>query len=549
MALKDMMVPSQTQVKKDDNLAGAARSMLFNNKKNNASNTTVTGLENPTGWGVKKNVMKTSADNPTNQAARTMVKNNPVNGSNGQMGVRKALVGMGYDNSKIGYNSNTGNVTYDGHDILKPGRVENGTSYASEGDVLAAAQVIANNGGQAPVKVVDYMNGKAPNVPVNWNHETAQLNIGGVPVNAPTFGGSAYMTADAADAAAQQYYDNTGIQSDVALAQKYGQQNNATADVYRRLAEEKFNYNPNTDAATQALQKMYSDKARQAMRDVAGQYGTMNGGHLTSGGLEAVASARADYDNQFLSQIPTLQQNAYNQFVNEQQRQQGLAGATNDLNNQNYQMEYNANRNTIADGQANADRQRVQRYEDIQYAFANAKARGFFTPEEALVVGVPEEASPYDADIKYLEMQNNANLDYYKQQLNAQNEAELALIGAQIAKGYKKIGGGSGGSSSTGSTQTTDRSKFNKNVKVFADYFNDYYNNKGKSNNTGGSKGAYEGRNGSTGSETTAFMYQNAAGDWRVVKGYENKFLYALERNDNLSDEEKATLKAEIGLQ
>lgn len=63
--------------------------------------------------------------------------------------VRQRLVSMGYDTKNIGWNPQTGSVTYSGSDLLKPQYATDGTSYAQLSDITNALKQNNLAAGQA----------------------------------------------------------------------------------------------------------------------------------------------------------------------------------------------------------------------------------------------------------------------------------------------------------------------------------------------------------------------------------------------------------------
>ena len=80
---------------------------------------------------------------------------------------------------------------------------------------------------------------------------------------------------------------------------------------------EKFAYDPLKDANYQALAKVYSKQGEQAAQNTMADAASLNGGYGSSYGITASQQARNDYNQQLASQIPALQEAAYNRYVND----------------------------------------------------------------------------------------------------------------------------------------------------------------------------------------------------------------------------------------
>ena len=80
---------------------------------------------------------------------------------------------------------------------------------------------------------------------------------------------------------------------------------------------ESFNYDPLKDANYQALAKVYSKQGEQAAQNTMADAASLNGGYGSSYAVTASQQARNDYNQQLASQIPALQEAAYNRYVND----------------------------------------------------------------------------------------------------------------------------------------------------------------------------------------------------------------------------------------
>ena len=91
------------------------------------------------------------------------------------------------------------------------------------------------------------------------------------------------------------------------------QLNSALSNVTNR---QEFTYDPLQDANYQALAKVYKKQGEQAAKNTLGDAAALNGGYGSSYAVTASQQARNDYNQMLASQIPALQEAAYNRYLN-----------------------------------------------------------------------------------------------------------------------------------------------------------------------------------------------------------------------------------------
>lgn len=79
---------------------------------------------------------------------------------------------------------------------------------------------------------------------------------------------------------------------------------------------QEFTYDPLKDANYQAMAKVYKKQGEQAAKNTLGDAAALNGGYGSSYAVTASQQARNDYNQQLASQIPALQEAAYNRYLN-----------------------------------------------------------------------------------------------------------------------------------------------------------------------------------------------------------------------------------------
>lgn len=93
-----------------------------------------------------------------------------------------------------------------------------------------------------------------------------------------------------------------------------GQIDQALSNVTNR---QEFTYDPLKDANYQALAKVYNKQGNQAAQNTLGDAAALNGGYGSSYAVTASQQARNDYNQMLASQIPALQEAAYNRYLND----------------------------------------------------------------------------------------------------------------------------------------------------------------------------------------------------------------------------------------
>lgn len=110
---------------------------------------------------------------------------------------------------------------------------------------------------------------------------------------------------------------------------------------------EKFAYDPLKDANYQALAKVYSKQGEQAAQNTMADAASLNGGYGSSYGITAAQQARNDYNQQLASQIPALQEAAYNRYVNDYDMNLSALDALRAAD----ESDYGKHRDDVADSQ------------------------------------------------------------------------------------------------------------------------------------------------------------------------------------------------------
>ena len=158
---------------------------------------------------------------------------------------------------------------------------------------------------------------------------------------------------------------------------------------YERLRDEalkkassgEWNYNPSTDPVWQAYQKQYRREGQRAAEDTLGRAAAMTGGVPSSYAVTAAAQAGNNYAAALSDKLPELYQDSYNRYLQEYQRQLGLADAyagagkteynryldRRDQWNTDRNFRYNLNRDAVSDERYDREwAQKLREYADEQ---------------------------------------------------------------------------------------------------------------------------------------------------------------------------------------
>ena len=109
-------------------------------------------------------------------------------------------------------------------------------------------------------------------------------------------------------------------------------------DVYKRQVTNRqdFTYDPLKDANYQAMAKVYQKQGEQAAKNTLADAASLNGGYGSSYAVTASQQARNDYNQQLASQIPALQEAAYNRYLNDYNMNVTALSALRDADESDY---------------------------------------------------------------------------------------------------------------------------------------------------------------------------------------------------------------------
>lgn len=157
-------------------------------------------------------------------------------------------------------------------------------------------------------------------------------------------------------------------------------------DAYQKLLQnvsnpQPFTYDPETDPQMAAYKKMYLREGDRATASTLAKASTGTGGVPSSFAVTAAQQAGNYYAGQLADIIPTLYQQSYEQYLNDQNLKQGALGALRsdrDYENQQYLNQYNMLMNLLGNMQTERDyenQQYLNRYNMLQNQLGNLQTQ------------------------------------------------------------------------------------------------------------------------------------------------------------------------------
>lgn len=395
-----------------------------------------------------------------------------------------------------------GTVTYDGKDFMQANSLNNGTSYAANvNDIYNAAINYYKGTPNEIVDTTSYLANSG--LPFNADYQNGKVLISGIAgTPAFVIDGNSYMYKDELDQIINQAMQQANLQNNYDIWKKYDDTYTPTIDTLldKIVNRDAFNYDPESDVVYQAYRDQYNREGDKALRDTMGSMAGLTGGFINSAAVTAGAQAEQQWKDALMDRIPELAQIAYGRYVDDYNMNRNALSDVQNQYTQAFNREYGVNRDTYSDIQNNnaleeARRDKIydrnwqervyndeqawkqkqwdrdeSRYQDeqnynwtvfddqrnlnwadfarqnIQYdqlrvdnALTNAQRRGYFTEEEAALLNVPVNADPWLYDKTTLQIQNDAQLDYLKKSLAAQNAYSGSSSTSSSVSSKKKV--------------------------------------------------------------------------------------------------------------
>ena len=230
-----------------------------------------------------------------------------------------------------------------------------------------------------------------------------------------------------------------------AYTSKYQPQIDSAMDTVTNRKD--FTYDPLKDANYQALAKVYSKQGEQAAQNTMADAASLNGGYGSSYGVTAAQQARNDYNQQLASQIPALQEAAYNRYVNDYDMHLSALDALRAAD----ESDYGKHRDNVADSQwqKNYDRDvfesdRSYNYQKSRDAVADKQWAQEFALQKKSAAGSSRSGSSgrRSSNSGYIGSRSgsggssggNLSIDYNKMIAAATNEASKKLASMRKKK-------------------------------------------------------------------------------------------------------------------
>lgn len=227
-------------------------------------------------------------------------------------------------------------------------------------------------------------------------------------------------------------------------SQHQGQLDQALSNVTNR---QEFTYDPLKDANYQALAKVYNKQGNQAAQNTLGDAAALNGGYGSSYAVTASQQARNDYNQMLASQIPALQEAAYNRYLNEYNMNVTALSALRDAD----ESAYGRYRDTVSDSQWKYGQEYQQYRDDVSDSqWQKTYDRGVYESDRDYNRGVYES----NRDHNYQKSRDKVADSQWAQEFALQKKSAAASSRGEYSgsNGYAGPYNGSGGSSNSGSS-------------------------------------------------------------------------------------------------
>ncbi len=237
----------------------------------------------------------------------------------------------------------------------------------------------------------------------------------------------AHVDKDEMDTAIKNIKNSVGIEENV-----YDEKINKTLDEIENTPE--WSYDPENDPAYKAYSEMYHREGQRAYEDAYGKMTSLTGGYESSAAVAAAASQLNLYNAKLNDKVGELMENSYERYSDGLEGKIDYLSTLNDLNaqqqkeNENAYGRYNdasdadmertlyeAYTRPLNENKLKRDNYDTSVYETerdtkiqsdrIDLALKGATSRGYFTDEEAQILGIKKKedgtyTSPYYTDIQ-----------------------------------------------------------------------------------------------------------------------------------------------------
>lgn len=284
---------------------------------------------------------------------RTPLEKLPVPGrEDGQVGIRATLNNMGFSDSSIGFDQNSGMVTLRGKPFMRPGFLDDnaGISYARPSDIQNSLVNFYRDSKNPVVRVSDAFAGTAGKYGLSADALTygnGTVSVGGKPLDILYIDkeGKAWAWQNRVQDAVKDYAAANAVKSPEELAAAYEQKYLSKAQELLQDLKERpaFTYNPEEDPVYLAYRQQYQAQGDRAAQNALSSYAALTGGYSNSAAVSAAAQAGQHYAQKLSAAIPALAQQAYERYAEKYQQDLKLLDQMTGLYQTAYQNAAGAN--------------------------------------------------------------------------------------------------------------------------------------------------------------------------------------------------------------
>lgn len=222
---------------------------------------------------------------------------------------------------------------------------------------------------------------------------------------------------------------------------------------------EEFSYDPLKDVNYQAMAKVYQKQGEQAAQNALGDAASLNGGYGSSYAVAASQQARNDYNQQLASQIPALQEAAYNRYLDNFNMNISALNALSDADD----TAYGRYRDTVGDNQWKYEMDYTKYRDNVgDYQWGQGYNRDVFESNRAYNRSVYES----NRDYNYQKRRDKVSDRQWAKEFALQKKSAAARSrSGSSGSGY--IGSSSNSNSGSQSSSNYDKAKNNASEKRY----------------------------------------------------------------------------------
>lgn len=345
-------------------------------------------------------------------------------------GIRSYLTNSGFDNSKIGYDSENNQVTYNGKAVITPDAVVDGVSYADEDKIKKTAVGLHNASGKNLVPASDYVTQKT-GISNLATSDGEHILINGKLI-APVVGSdeNGFVDKSTLNRVISDFLNETGIKTEAQIYDNWKAQQEAVQNAIDRILDETWSYDPEDDPAYEAYANMYKREGERAFENAFGNAIANTDGYTNSAALSAAANSMDYYMQQLSDRVPELMQNSYERFS--ENRAARLDAINSIMENVNDSFEYELKANSsyidrLNEANIENNKQKLER-EKWEQELKRNNADLYKSAIESALAEIELEYAPASYELEAMELADKKEynrqkniLDLAKQQADNEN--------------------------------------------------------------------------------------------------------------------------------